>query len=389
MRRRDRPRILLDGRLLGNRDGGISRYTDELARALPAVAPDLDVRLLVRRGRAAFSGDSTVAPARTLTPPHHRLERWAFGLEASLRKPALLHSPDFIPPIVPLAATVVTIHDLAFLDPEGEAAVTPRSLRYYGQVIHLAARADAVIAVSEYVRQSIIERLRVPESRVRTIYNGVTGFAPPALESHGQPTARGEGQDELPREVRLAIERDRPIVLMVGTIEPRKRHGLLLDAFELSLPRRSGPRPYLVVVGAEGWNCRSTAARLKVLSASGDGSWFPGAADHLLGQLLRRATLLAMPSRDEGFGLPMLEAMAAGVPVIAAARGALPEIAGGAAVLVGSDDAEEWSQAIEALIGDESRRAELMRAGLLRASAFSWDRTAHETAQLYREVLGR
>lgn len=96
-----------------------------------------------------------------------------------------------------------------------------------------------------------------------------------------------------------------------------------------------------------------------------------------------------MPSRDEGFGLPMLEAMAAGLPVVAAARGALPEVAGDAAVLIQSNDPEEWSTTIESLITDESRREALKHAGLLRASAFSWGRTATETAGLYRDVLGQ
>lgn len=381
------PRVLIDARLLGTRGGGIARYVAELSKAIAPAAPDLDIRLLARSAKLDQFDRRRLATIPTLTPPHHRLERWSLGLEAALRRPKLVHSPDFIQPVIPTAGTVVTIHDLAFLDPDGEAAVSAESLRYYRQVLRLTPKADGIIAVSDYVKQTIVERLSIPAPRIRTIYNGVTRLKPPDPARDGGPPS--DVGSLLPGELRLAVDAHRPIVLMIGTVEPRKRHGLLLDALETSWSRRSSELPYLVVVGREGWRCEATAKRLQELNASGNGCWIDAADDRLLGWALRHATLLAMPSRDEGFGLPMLEAMAAGLPVVAAARGALPEVAGDAAVLIQSNDPEEWSTTIESLITDESRREALKHAGLLRSSAFSWERTATETARLYREVLGQ
>lgn len=382
-------RVLIDARLLGTRGGGIARYVAELSNAIAPAAPDLNIRLLVRSAGPDQFDRGQLSTIQTLTPPHHRLERWSLGLEAALRRPRLIHSPDFIQPLVPGARSVVTIHDLAFLDPEGEGSLTAESLRYYRQVLRSARRADAIIAVSDYVKQTIVERLSIPERRIRTIYNGVTRLQPADLAPVPHDDASPDDSPQLPKEIQPAIDTHRPVILMVGTIEPRKRHDLLLDALEISWSRPTNERLYLLVIGREGWRCEATAKRLRELSTSGNGYWVDVADDRLLGWAFGHATLLAMPSRDEGFGLPILEAMANGLPVVAAARGALPEVAGGAAVLIQSDHPEEWSTTIESLITAESRREALKRAGLLRASAFSWERTALETAQLYREVLGQ
>jgi glycosyltransferase involved in cell wall biosynthesis len=201
--------------------------------------------------------------------------------------------------------------------------------------------------------------------------------------------------DEIARRVRDELDTDRaalvlserPLILVVGTIEPRKRQQLVLRAIEQS-PRSSAHiAPLVVLVGQRGWACEPIVAEIERSVGAGRAVWLENASDRLLPALYHRATLLAIPSLDEGFGLPLLEAMAAGLPVIAASRGALPEVAGGAATLVNDDSPEAWAEAIRSVIDNESLRQELQRAGRIRAAQFSWERTATETAALYREVL--
>jgi len=193
MERERQPVLLLDGRILAYRRGGIARYVAELAAHLLAAAPDLTVRVLVNRTGV----DAGLPTIRVMTPPHHRVERWLLGLEVLRHRPRLLHSPDFIPPVTPGVARVVTVHDLAFLsDPSLLAA---DGLRYYGQLPRAIHAARAVITVSGTVREQVIERLGVPPEKIHAVYNGVadTFFAEPS-EPPSHTIARERPRSPLP-----------------------------------------------------------------------------------------------------------------------------------------------------------------------------------------------
>ena len=365
-------KILLDARLVAYRRGGIARYTSGLLANLPAVAPDLHVRAVANR-----PADTAGTPVtRVLTPPHHRLERLSLGFELTVRRPSLIHAVDFIPPRAPKAIRrIATVHDLAFLKhPE---LVTPESARYYGQAAKALGEADRVITVSRYTAADVSRLLGVPEERVTTIYNAVDDafFA-----------AATERQADRP-EVIPAIPPDRPLILIVGTIEPRKRHQLLFDALTVSHPVLRDCAPLLVVVGQAGWRSRTTVAHLQAAIAADRAIWFENADDEMLRALYRSATLLAMPSLDEGFGLPAVEAMASGVPVIASSRGALPEVLGDAALLIEDDNPDGWADVIAGILTDRALRERLRERGYRRAETYRWSRTASDTARVYREVL--
>ncbi len=373
------PTVVIDGRILAYRRGGIPRYITGITRHLPRVAPDIPARLVINR-----PVDELELPAtRVRTPPHHRFEVFALGLELALMRPSLIHSPDFISPICPGIPRVVTVHDLAFLN--GHSLLAPDSSRYYRQIFRAIRRADRIITVSQATAQQVIRQLGVPEQRIRVIHNGVEDcFFTPASEPVLE-IVRREFNEAFHRQVSAG----RPVILAVGTIEPRKRHRLLIQALRYIAKDHPSLQPLLVIVGQAGWQCKPIIAEITSAAGAGDVCWLPEVSDAGLQALYQIATLLALPSLDEGFGLPAAEAMAAGLPVIAAARGALPEVIGDAGVLVEEETAPAWAEAIEVLIEDAGLRAGLAARGRARASAFRWERAATETANVYREVLNR
>jgi glycosyltransferase involved in cell wall biosynthesis len=244
------PTVAIDGRILAYRRGGIPRYITGIAGHLRTAAPDLSVRLLINRPVAEFD----LATARVLTPPHHRFEVYTLGLELTLRRPSLIHSPDFIPPICPGIPCVVTVHDLAFLN--GHSLLAPDSHRHYGQIRRAIRRAEKVIAVSQATARQVVDHLRVPEHRITVIHNGIDErfYAPP-----DEPVS-----DILHRELSEDHQRrilsDRPLILAVGTVEPRKRHPLLVEAVTAIASRRPTLSPLLVIVGQPGWQCQPIIA---------------------------------------------------------------------------------------------------------------------------------
>jgi glycosyltransferase involved in cell wall biosynthesis len=260
----------------------------------------------------------------------HGLPRAASGLD-------VLHCPSFRGPVRSRVPVVVTVHDLAVLrHPEAFNQWTRQYSRLVVPRVLRAARC--LIAVSEFTRDEIVELLGVPAERISVIPNGVgEPFVPDG------PAAAGD------------------YVLAVGTLEPRKN----LRAAEQAA-RRAGVE--LRVVGARGWGGVQVAG------------WLGRVSDDELAALYRGARCLVYPSLYEGFGIPVLEAMACGTPVVTSAGGATEEIAGGAAVLADPHDAAALAVGIdEAAV----RRDELRTHGLERAAQFTWDRVAAETRAVY------
>jgi glycosyltransferase involved in cell wall biosynthesis len=377
MKRRSRGRILIDARLLAYRRGGIARYIGGLTEWLPRVAPDLSFARVVNRPT-----DLSVLPdIRVRTPPHFLFERVTLGTELAFRSPALIHSTDFIAPAAPGVRRIVTVHDLAFL--QYPAFLSKEARRYYGQIERSLRVADRVIAVSAHTARQLAEFTKVANDRIVIIHNGIDDRRPSIDCAEASVILRRE----LGAETSSRILAKRPVILAVGTIEPRKRQQLLLRAIDQPPLNGDESEPLLVLVGQKGWACDAIVVDIERVSSAGRVIWLEDASDDALAALYRVATVLAMPSIDEGFGLPLLEAMAAGLPVVAARRGALPEVAEDAAALLESDDPAAWADVLQRIIMDNARRAALITAGKRRAAEFSWERTARQTADVYREVL--
>lgn len=366
--------IALDARIVGYA-AGISRYAVELSRALVGLEDRAERYTLLqgRRARGAIARGSGVTIKRCLTPPHHRLERWALPLEllASGPVPRLLHSVDHVSPAWGPWKSVVTIHDLAFaLFPETH---TEPSRRYYAHTAESCRRAERVIAVSRATAHDLTHVLQLDPSRIDVIYEA------PARSCFPRPR---EAFEVLAREV--GIVADRPYVLFVGTLEPRKNLPLLFDAM---VRVRREIDAQLVVVGGPGW-LQEPILEAHEKSGLGAHARFLGwQGEERTAVLYSHAAALALPSVYEGFGLPVVEAMACGAPVVSSNAGPLPEIAGDAAVLLDPHDAAAWVGALLKVLSEPAHAAALRERGFKRAAQFSWERCARETRDVYRRVL--
>jgi glycosyltransferase involved in cell wall biosynthesis len=263
------------------------------------------------------------------------------GLPRAARGVDVLHCPTFRGPVRSGVPVVVTVHDLAVLrHPETFNQWT----RHYSRLVvpRVARAARRVIAVSEFTRDEIVELLGVPRERIDVIPNAV---GPPFVVDG--PAAKGD------------------YVLAVGTLEPRKNQALVQQAARaLAVELR--------VVGARGWG-----------DVQIDG-WVGQVPDEQLAALYRGARCLVYPSLYEGFGIPVLEAMACGTPVVTSAGGATEEVAGGAAVLVDPHDVAAIAAGIEEA---EARRDDLRSRGIERAARFTWERVATETRAVYEQAV--
>jgi glycosyltransferase involved in cell wall biosynthesis len=315
-------RVGLDVSPLVQTRAGTARYIQALVDRLPELEP------------LSFGGSGRMSTlARDL---------WWYpvGLRRAARKLDALHCPTFRAPLRSRVPLVITVLDLAVLrHPETFNQWTRRYSRLF--VPRVAQSARIVIAISEFTRRELLDLLRIPDERIRVIPMGVSDVF---VETG--PAAEGE------------------YVLAVGTLEPRKNLAAAEEA-----ARRLGVE--LRVAGEQGWG-----------GVQADG-WLGRVSDERLAELYRGARCFVFPSLYEGFGIPVVEAMACGTPVVTSIGGATEETAGGAAVLVDPRDPASIAAGIEEA---SARRDELIRLGLERASAFTWDRVAAATAEVYREA---
>ncbi len=370
-------RIGIDARLVHYQRAGIGQYTVRLTQALAKLDGDDEfVTLQSRKDHAPLVASDRVRRHAMWTPPHHRLEQWALPLELQRLKLDLLHCPDFIPPFRRACPAVITVHDLAFLRFPG--LLTPDSERYYGQIGRAVASADAIIAVSESTRRDLAALVGADEKKITVVHEAAgSAFRPsPAAAVHAAKERYGIGGS---------------YILFVGTIEPRKNIPFLLQAY--ARMRDGWPRtadlPRLVLAGKKGWLYENIFAVLEELDLGDNVVCTGGVAVDDLPALYTGALCFVMPSLYEGFGLPVLEAMSCGTPVVASNTSSLPEVAGDAALLVDPQDLVGLAAALHHVCQDDDLRRQMSARGMAQAARFSWERAAHETLAVYRQAMGR
>lgn len=379
------PRVALNAQLLSlgesYRSAGISGYIFHLLRHLPAA--DVGLRYAAFTSEPAWTPPAGMEVHRTRWPGRHPLARIAWEqvvLPAQLKRLGadLCHGLAFVSPLAWAGPSVITLFDLSFL-------LFPERFRVYNRVYlrtftRLAARrARRVIVISESTKRDAVQMLGIDAARVQVIYCGVEeDFRPlPAEEAAAYRRRRG-----LPER----------FILFLGTLEPRKNITGLVDAYALfrrMWPADKGEAPALVIAGARGWYYDEIYRRVEQNGLK-DAVVFAGyvPADEL-SYLYNAALLFAYPSLYEGFGLPVLEAMACGVPVVASNRSALPEVVGGAGILVSPEEPAEMAEAFRRVLTEEGAREHWGRRGRERAGLFSWRKAAEETAGVYRDILER
>ena len=366
-------RIGIDARLVFYHQAGIGQYILRLTQALAQIdRDDAFVIFKSRKDKTPSIDQANFRQQKLWTPSHHHFERWAMSAELAPFALDVLHSPDFIPPAWTHCPTVITVHDLAFL--LYPRLLTRDSARYYGQVDVAARQANHIIAVSESTKRDTIRLLGVPESKISVIYEAAHPLFTLAPDDHARKFV--QARYNLPSE----------FILFVGTIEPRKNLPTLLRAFRW-LRDNYKSEAVLVIAGTRGWlveEVDKVIAELKL----GDAVRFLGSVrNEDLVYLYNAAKLFVLPSFYEGFGLPPLEAMACGTPVIVSNVSSLPEVVGDAALLINPEDIEALTVAMWRVLTDEKLRREMRDKGLKRARTFSWERAARETLAVYRRVV--
>lgn len=322
-------------------------------RVGPDVAGDLGVRVVDRR-----------VPVRLLNYLWHR-RGWP-PIEMLAGPADVVHAGH--PLLIPSrsAAQVVTVHDLYFLLHPADTGGEVR--RDYPDLVRAhAQRADAVVTSSHYTRSNIVRLLGVDVDRVHVVRPG----APQWSRRGPAPAAPREGY-----------------VLFLGTLEPRKNLGTVLDAYERLLGARRRVPP-LVVAGGAGLGAQAWIARMGCAPLAAHVTYRGYVPDAEREALVRGARAVVLPSWDEGFGLPALEGMAAGVPVIVSDRGALPEVVGDAGVVVPPDDADAWAGAMERIAHDDKWVEDRAAMGLERARTFQWSDAADALGAAYAAAVER
>ena len=357
------------GPLIGNRTG-IGQFTALLLDALRQLDEPPTVVPYVLSGRATLPPGTRRLPY----PARAALAMWGRSdhpqPRRALRGVDVVHGTNFVVPPTTLAR-VVTVHDCS---PITRPDLVDPVVRAFVPVLRRAIARGAFVHVpSAFVGDQVHDLLRARRDQIRVIHHG----APPAEAIAPDTTLTGP----------LARLAGRPFVLALGTREPRKNLVTLVRAFGVLAVRQRDVM--LALVGPPGSDDASIDAAIGALDASARTRvvvhGFVGGDERAA--LFHHATMLAYPSLDEGFGLPMIEAMAAGVPVVAARAGALPEVAGEAAVLVDPHDIDDVAGALGDVVDDAARRGALRRAGLANVARFSWAASARSMVELYRDAV--
>jgi len=360
--------------LQANNRSGTGVYAAQLAKRLPRIAhpgetvfawpKDLAVPDQGRRPNATFVARGHAGPLARL-----RYDQW--GIRADLRalRADVVHYPANVGCVTPLRNMVVTIHDMTFfLHPEWFRY--ERAQYYRWAVARSARHAARIIAVSRASANDIVEVLRIPADRIDVVYQGADERFAPATEIE---RAAARAKYDLPER----------FVLCYGTIEPRKNLGRLIQAWSSIADTVEHD---LVIAGRMGWKTQPVVDAAD-RSPHRARIHFPGfVSDDDLPAVIGAADAVALPSLYEGFGIGIVESMACGVPVVTSNISSMPEVAGGAAVLVDPLDVESIADGLRRAIGDAAMRSECITRGRARAKEFSWTKTAEGALRAYRAV---
>jgi glycosyltransferase involved in cell wall biosynthesis len=332
------------------------------ARPFPQDA-DVETRVIGFAGRPIGN--------RYLTILWHRL-RLPLPVELLTGRADVMHGLDFTAPPALGAPRVVTIYDLAYLTHPQYA--TPSLVRYLSAVVPRSLRrADAIIAISERTAADLTKYYGVSRERITVITPGVDDSFSPVTDAQALATI----------DTRYRLEH--PLTLAVGTIEPRKNYDKLIAAFAQARRQPGGPR-MLAIAGRRGWLYEGVFRAIEEYDVGGAVRFLEYVPDADLAALYSTADVLAMPSAYEGFGIPVIEAMACGTPVICSDGGALPEVAGAAALVVPVGNIDQLAEALVGVTSDAARRERMRVLGLNRASQFRWEHAARQHLEVYHRV---
>ena len=364
---------------------GIGNYANQLAHKLEQNSEVEELKLYsshrwIKSPEHALKANQMLASIRKNVPLKGtalKLYTWQKNLWFKKKsKPFdqnyLLHSPNYL--LLPFKGkSITTIHDLSFIrypetHPKERVAILEKELP------KSIAQASAIITDSDYIKQEVHEILGIPEDKIHVVPLGVTKKFRPYSKEEYLPVLKNHNLDNV------------KYILSVATLEPRKNLNSLIDAY-LLLPKAVREEYKLVIAGARGWLSKNLFLRIEALVKRGDIISLGYIDNADLPYIYSGSHGFALPSLYEGFGLPVLEAMAAGVPVLTSTSSSLPEVAAGAAILTNAHDIECISSGLLKLIEDEQWRKQAIIKGLARAQEYTWEKCINRTVEVYKHVL--
>ena len=392
-------KIGIDYTSAATQGAGIGRYTRELMRALLALPSDNFYSFFYASRKRVDESKIQNPKSEIQRLPFH--DKWLMRVWQRLRIPIpvelivgkvdLFHSPDFtLPPTLPGVPTLLTVHDLSFIRDPGSAWPSLRA--FLNQAVPRSVkRATHVLADSQATKDDLIELFGTPSEKISVLYSGVDARFTPVRD-----------QTEIDR-VCAKYQLPRPFILSVGTLQPRKNYTRLIEAFAKAVKHPSTPLRsaqdaptaqskdagwHLVITGGTGWLTEPIFEQVKRSGLEGR-VHFPGFVDDAdLPALYSAADLFAYVSLYEGFGLPLLEAMACGTPVIGSNTSSLPEVIGEAGLQVDPREVDGIAHAIQQMIDRPELREKSIELGLARAKLFTWDKAARQLLTIYDQVAG-
>jgi glycosyltransferase involved in cell wall biosynthesis len=376
-------RIGIDVTSAVTQGGGIGRYTRDLVQALIALDNSNEYRLF-----SAKQPPTLPVPDPIPSAPHVKYypapvdERWLYRLWYRLRVPLpvqiftgrldLFHSPDFVlPPVSGRIPTLLTVHDLSFV--HSPDTFPDKLVSYLNRVVPWSVkRATHILADSLATKQDLIDVWQVPDEKITVLYCGV--------HERFQPVSDVDRVTAVRQKYKLGTL---PYLLCVGTVQPRKNYQMLIRAFR---PVADQFPHNLIIAGGKGWLYDEMLAEVERQGLNGRVHFIGFVDDADLPALYSGADLFAMPSLYEGFGLPLLEAMACGVPTISSNVSSLPEVVGETAVQLPPKDEHAWTQSIISLLADEAQCSQLVLMGYQRVKEFTWQKAARQLSEIYTSL---
>lgn len=376
------PSIGIDYTPAYEQGGGIGRLVRDLAAALARLDTETDYRMFIA-GASASRLPRPLAPnfrwkATSISPKWfariwHRA-RLPLPVETFTGKVDLFHATDFVlPPTYPATKTILTVHDLSFV--RVPDAASPALKRYLDEVVpRSVSKAEHIIADSQATKDDLVSLYAVKEEKVTVLLSGIDSRYAPEKSLNSILTIR----------TKYKIEKS-PYLFTIGTIQPRKNFSRVIQA--LKLLRDSGYDLDLVIAGGKGWLEDEMYKTLDATKLHEHVHLIGFAAEEDLPALYTGAEAVVFPSLYEGFGFPVLEGMACGTPVITSNVSSLPEVAGKAAIMVNPYEVEAIADAIRRVLDDSALKASMIEKGFAQAAKFTWENSARQLLQIYRNRL--
>lgn len=362
-------KITIDARWLV---GGIGTYTRHLLEGLRKNGNGFDIHAITFKQHALALGQVCSRVTVSDIPIYTVHEQWAIPRAA--RGCDLLHVPHYNAPLLGRGPKITSIHDLIHItDPTYSTSL--KSWIYAQPILRMVAqKSDHIITVSEFSKRQIVERLGVEGDKVSAIYHGVNG--------EFNVTDREEARNDVAETFGIKA----PYVLYVGSLKPYKNVSTLLKAFAMLGARSDFPH-ILVIVGDNGPFKRSLMREATSLGVAANACFISDIDQHYLPKIYATADLLVMPSRMEGFGLPVLEAMACGTPVVSSSAASLPEVGGDAVLYFDPTQPDQLADLLAKVLSSGDLRTDLRERGLQRAKHFTWEQSTKRHVELYQKLL--